>query len=320
LKQEYAGKVQILFGIESREDPVCGVVEDLMKQFPEANVEVVICDTETGANPKVSKLAHLLRRADYDHLVISDADVLAPPDLLVNLMQPLGNEQVGLVSCLYRQAGAVTAAMQCEAVACNADFWSQVLQSRAIRPMNFALGAVMATRKKQIEEIGGFESIADCLADDYQLGQRIARAGHRIELSPIVVECRSGMMGWSEVWRHQLRWARTIRVCQPLPYFFSILSNGTVWPLLLMVLCHHPAALAAGGLCLVARLITGRDLQRRLLGVGGGKPAPLWMIPLKDILQLFVWGLAFTGDKIDWRDRSFRLRKDGTLRRLDARP
>src|ERR1035437_635368 len=115
--------------------------------------------------------------------------------------------------------------MQWEAIAINADFWSQVLQSRSLKPLDFALGAVMATRRRQLEEIGGFAPLVDCLADDYQLGNRIARRGHPIALSPVVVECWSAPMGWAAVWKHQLRWARTIRVCQPAPYFFSLLSN-----------------------------------------------------------------------------------------------
>src|SRR3982751_6082213 len=94
----------------------------------------------------------------------------------------------------------------------------------------------MLTRRKYLEEIGGFKLLADCLADDYQLGNRIARNGHRIVLSPIVVECWDPPMTWGAVWKHQLRWARTIRVCQPVPYFFSILSNAGFWAVLFVLM------------------------------------------------------------------------------------
>src|SRR6185369_5879846 len=116
--------------------------------------------------------------------------------------------------------------------AINADFWSQVLQSRSLKPIDFALGAVMALRRQALNKIGGFAALSDCLADDYQLGHRIARCGYDIGLCPVVVECWSEPMGWKAVWKHQTRWARTIRVCQPVPYFFSMLSNPTLWPLL----------------------------------------------------------------------------------------
>src|SRR5438270_3265243 len=154
--------------------------------------------------------------------------------------------------------------MQWEAVAITADFSSQVLQAQSLKPIDFALGAVMANRKKHLEEIGGFAALADCLADDYQLGHRIARRGYGIELCPVVVECWSEPMGWAAVWKHQTRWARTIRICQPAPYFFSILSNPTLWPLLWVFVSRTPLALAFMGLVLAFRLLIACDLQHRL--------------------------------------------------------
>ena len=173
--------------------------------------------------------------AKHDLLVISDADVRVPPDLLANLVRLPARAALvrppGLACCFYRLANPATLAMRWEAIAINADFWSQVLQSRSLKPIDFALGAVMALPRSRLEEIGGFKALADCLADDYQLGNRIARRGHPIVLCPVVVDCWSAPMGWAAVWKHQLRWARTIRVCQAAPYFFSILSNATLWPL-----------------------------------------------------------------------------------------
>src|SRR5207249_3973973 len=168
-------------------------------------------------------------------IIISDSDVHVPPDLLANVVAPLCDEGVGLVSCFYRLAYPATLAMQFEAIAINADFWSQVLQAQNLKPLDFALGAVMATTRRRLESIGGFEALKDFLADDYQLGNLIARKGGRIVLCPVVVECRESPKSWREVWRHQLRWARTIRICQPVPYFFSILGNATLWPLLWLI-------------------------------------------------------------------------------------
>jgi len=156
---------------------------------------------------------------------------------VANIVQPFAPSpgsparRIGLVNCFYQLANPTTVAMCCEAVAVNADFWSQVLQGVSFRKLDFALGAVMALQRKCLAEIGGFRALADCLADDYQLGHRIAQRGYAIELSPVVVQCWSAPMHRRQVWRHQLRWARTIRVCQPLPYFFSILANATFWPL-----------------------------------------------------------------------------------------
>jgi ceramide glucosyltransferase len=216
--------------------------------------------------------------------------------------------------------------MQWEAIAINADFWSQVLQSRSLKPLDFALGAVMATRRQQLVEIGGFAPLVDCLADDYQLGNRIARRGHPIALSPIVVECWSEPMGWAAVWKHQLRWVRTIRVCQPAPYFASLLSNATLWPLLWLIVRPGAAALACALFCCLVRILTALDLQQRL-NQNHRPPAPqrssqarwryAWLIPVKDLLQAVLWLLAFLGNRIEWRGQRMRLRPDGTLEPLN---
>jgi ceramide glucosyltransferase len=202
--------------------------------------------------------------------------------------------------------------MQWEAIAINADFWSQVLQSRSLKPLDFALGAVMITRKAQLQEIGGFSALVDCLADDYQLGNRLARGGYRIALSAVVVECWSAPMDWRAVWKHQLRWARTIRVCQPLPYFFSILSNASLWPLFWMLVYPRAWILVCCAACWLLRILAACDLQKRLTRQRFAYPY-WWLVPIKDFLQAFLWLLAFTGNRIEWRGVKMRLRRDGTL-------
>ena len=315
--QEYAGPVQILFGVATAEDPGCGIIRKLLLEFPAADAQLLICGPLLGANAKVSKLVELERLAKHDLLVISDADVRVPPDLLANLVVPFHRKagvSPGLVCCLYRLANPSTPAMEWEAVAINADFWSQVLQSQSLRPIDFALGAVMATRRGLLAEIGGFTALADCLADDYQLGHRIARRGHRIAICPVVVECWSAPMGWAEVGKHQLRWARTIRICQPLPYFFSILSNPTLWPLLWLAVRPTAWVCAFAVVCWAFRVFTARDLAQRLIQ----RPPPLgysWLAPVKDLLQAAIWLLAFLGNHIEWRGVRMRLRRDGTLER-----
>jgi ceramide glucosyltransferase len=310
--QDYAGQIQILFGVASENDPAGTIVNKLIREFPQRDAQLALCPERFGANAKVSKLAHLQSLAKHQILVVSDADVCVPPDLLANLVAPLREENVGLVNCFYQLANPSTPAMRWEAIAINADFWSLVLQGASFRKLDFALGAVMATRRKQLDEIGGFRALADCLADDYQLGNRIARRGHRIKLCPVVVECWSAPMNWSNVWKHQLRWARTIRVCQPAPYFFSILANATLWPLLWLVVSADARTVAGVVLCLLVRLGTAAHLEQRLTR-SRDFWTHLWFVPLKDILQAALWACAFAGNRIEWRGERYRLRRDGTL-------
>lgn len=313
-KQDYPSEMQILFAVDDVSDPVCLVVTKLLAEFPKVDAQLIICPDRLGANAKVSKLTQVEPLIKHEVIVISDADVRVVPDLLINAVQSLRDGKVGLVNCFYRLANASNAAMRWEAIATNADFWSQVLQSRSLKPLDFALGAVMATRRKQLTEIGGFRALVDCLADDYQLGHRIAKQGHRIELCSVPVDCWSASMSWGSVWRHQLRWARTIRVCQPLPYFFSILGNSTLWSVAWMAVSASLGSCVLGGILLTMRVIVGVNLQRRLAR-SRFEISDFWLVPTKDLLQAFIWAGAFLGSRIEWRGEWYRLRSDGSLQR-----
>jgi ceramide glucosyltransferase len=140
-------------------------------------------------------------------------------------------------------------------------------------------------------------------------------------------------MQWGEVWRHQLRWARTIRVCQPVPYFFSILSNATFWPLLWGLAgisrwvletanatssaIDLPFSVFGALIFLLARILFAWELQRRLTR-SNAHVWDLWLVPIKDLLQVAVWACAFLGNRVDWRGVRYRLRRDGTLLRIES--
>ncbi len=321
-RQNYSGPIEILFGVADANDPVCPIVTDLIARNPQCPARLVICGESRGMNAKAGKLAKLEKLAQYQLILISDADVRVPADFLASFVAPLRDENTGLVNCFYRLANPTTMAMRWEGVAINADFWSQVLQARTIKPLDFALGAAILIRRRSLEEIGGFESLTDCLADDYQLGNRIAKNGHGIALCPVVVECWDAPMGWNSVWKHQLRWARTIRTCQPLPYFFSILSNATFWPLLwlsssLAITRNIYASLAALAF-LAVRIRLAQSLQRRFTPERTLVSAAR-LVPAKDLLQTALWVFAFAGNHVEWRGRKMKLRRDGTLVRV-SRP
>ena len=316
LGQHYAGSLQILFGVADANDPVCVIIRDLLAKHPSAKAQLVVCNNLIGTNAKAAQLAQLAKLAQYDLILISDADVRVPPDFLANFVAPLRDEKTALVNCFYRLANPTTLAMRWEAIAINADFWSQVLQSATLKPPDFALGAAILLRREALAEIGGFQSLANYLADDYQLGHRIAKTGHCIALCPVVVECWDAPMNWTQVWKHQLRWARTVRVCQPMPYFFSILANATFWSLLWL-----PVSLVATRTCfapltalvvLLMRVCLAQNLQRRFTP-DRKLVSPAWLVPVKDLIQVALWFSAFGGNTIEWRGRKMKLRRDGTL-------
>jgi ceramide glucosyltransferase len=310
--QSYPGPVQILLGVSSADDPVCAAVGKLLAEFPSADARLLICSENLGANAKVSTLRQLEPHIRQPLVMISDADVKVPFDFAANVAPHLGDSTVGLVNCFYRNAHPSTRAMQWEALAVNADFWAQVLQSRSLRPVDFALGAVMALPAAELEAIGGFAVLADYLADDYQLGRQVARQGKRIEFATVVAECCDAPISWREVWARQCRWARTIRVCQPLPFFLSVLNNSTLWPLLWLAAARDSTALAGFCLCALFRAATGLWQQSRMTQA----PARLanWFMPaVKDILDVVVWAAAFCGNRIVWRGERYRVLRGGKL-------
>ena len=318
-RQDYAGEVEIIFGVADAADPAGGIVRQLMAEHPGRRARLVVCGPLTGANAKVAKLAVLEPLAAHALILLCDADVRVPADFLADFVAPLRAESCALVNCFYRLANPVTLAMRWEALAVNGDFWSQVLQAQTLKPLDFALGAAILVRREALRGIGGFAALADCLADDYQLGQRIARNGGRIALSSRVVECWDAPQNWTQVWKHQIRWARTVRVCQPVPYFFSILSNASLWPALWLL-----ASLLAGtggwawwggGCFLGLRVWLAWDLQRRFTP-GRKLMAPGWMALVKDALQVAIWLAAFLGTHVEWRGRKMAVRRDGTLQPL----
>jgi ceramide glucosyltransferase len=327
MTQAYPGKVQILFGVHSPDDPVCDLVRELISAHAGVDARLVDCPKLLGANAKVSTLIHLQSDAKYEVIAVSDADVHVPSDFLAQAVVPFENPKVGLVNCFYRLPSRSrwrllfdpdAQAMRMEEFAVNCDFWSQVLQARSLKPLDFALGAVMITTQTRLRQIGAFQSLVDYLADDYQLGNQIAKAGGEIVISPVVVDCRSAPMTLHDVWSHQLRWARTIRVSQPVPCFFSILNDSTLWFslwLFLWLFVSRPSqALAiaiANLLYITIRLFGSLKLERQMTGKWDA--TTLYFAILHDLVRPFIWAWSFFGNTIVWRGQKYRVLRGGRL-------
>jgi ceramide glucosyltransferase len=321
LAQEYPGPAQFLFGVASADDPVCPLVRELLAEFPRADARLVVCGAALGVNGKISTLRQLEPLIRQPLVVISDADVRVSADFLASLTPPLADPETGLVNCFYRLTNPGGPAMRWEAIAINADFWASVLQAQSLKKVDFALGAVMALRAEQLAETGGFAALADYLADDYQLGRQTARLGRRIVFSTMVVDCRESPRNWAQAWAHQARWARTIRVCQPVLFFFSVVDNATFWPLLWLAASRLAGAAAFGsvfpvcGFFFIFRIFTALEQERRLTG-SRAHFRWFWMVPVKDLLNLAVWVAAFTGSQIQWGGCRYRVLPGGRLRNI----
>ncbi len=311
--QDYPGELQILFGVASAKDPAFATVENLLRKYPHRKAELLVCPPCDACNPKVSTLIQLNKHARGNLIVISDADVRAPRPLLRHLTATLSQPGVGLAHCLYQMANPTELAMRMEAMGVNGDFWAQVTQARSLGMIDFALGAVMALRREVLEEIGGFQRIADYLADDYKLGSLVSSTGRRIELCRIVVDCFSPSEGSNEVWRHQLRWTRTIRICKPGPFLLSILGNATLWPLcFLAASVFSSVGCAAFAVWLSIRILLLQSRARRLSG-DSSRPTDAWLAPAHDLLQVVLWAAAQFGNRVTWHGKTYGVLAGGKM-------
>ena len=310
--------MQFLFGVAGADDPVCPLVRELLAEFPARRRAAGPLPARRWAlNGKISTLRQLEPLIRQPLVIISDAGCAGARGFSGQPgphLWPIPD--IGLVNCFYRLANPGSLAMRWEAIAVNADFWTSVLQAQSLMKVDFALGAVMALRAAHLGEIGGFASLADYLADDFHLGRLMAGLGRRIVFSPVVVDCHEPPRNWAQAWAHQVRWARTIRVCRPLPFFFSILDNATLWPLLWLaagLLSHSGPVLPVCLFFLAFRIVTAVWQEGRLTG-SGGHVRHCWMVPVKDLLNVAVWVAAFTGNQIHWRGQNCRVLPGGRLR------
>src|ERR1051326_2091584 len=300
---------EVIFGVSDPRDPALELVDKLCKEFPARAIRTMVCGENLGTNIKVSNLAQMARAARHEYLVVNDSDIRVEPDYLRRVIAPLADPQVGLVTCLYRGVPNETFGSRLESLGISTDFCTGVLVARQLEGICFGLGSTLAFRRKDLQAIGGFESLADYLADDYQLGRRIADKGLKVELPDVVVETFLPRYSLSDFFSHQLRWARTIRDSRFWGYVGLGVTFGIPWALLTLIAARGAEwALGLLAVTLVARLamavFVGRSvLKDRFVSEG------LVLVPVRDVIALLVWMASFAGHTVKWRGKRFKLKK-----------
>ena len=321
-RQTYAGAYELLFGVSSLDDPAVVAVQQLMQEFPAHAIKLVECPLSLGANGKVSTLVQLAVHARYEHLLINDSDITVSPRYLERVMgcfAPIGSlpgKEVGMVTSLYRGQAHRTLGSRLEALGIATDFQAGVLLSRMIEGgLHYGLGSTLAVSRKALEAIGGLEPLVDHLADDYELGARIDRAGFRVSLSAEVVETAIPAYAGRGFIDHQLRWARTVRDARPWGYAGLIFTHGLAWAMLNVV--ASGASLLSVWLLVLSfflRLSLAMTVGAQVLADHQVLPN-LWLLPLRDLMALALWAFGFAGNTILWRGQRFEL-KNGKLTRV----
>src|SRR5436305_4636391 len=315
--QDYP-EYEIIFGVNEADDPAVEAVQQLMREFPACKIQLVICPEVLGNNRKTSNLVQMLPHARYQHILINDSDILVTPDYLRRVMAPFSKTEVGMVTCPYRGIAANSLGSKLESVGISTDFFAGVLAARQVENgLHFALGSTLAMSRSALEAIGGLEPLVDHLADDFELGSRIAKVGFEVVLVNLVVETHLPAYSFREFFEHQMRWARSTRDSRRRGYIGILLTFGLPWAMIAVVFSGAAwwswVVLAAAAILRAAvsiqvgvKVLHDSSIIRRLA-----------LVPLRDLIAFWVWFASFAGHQVHWRGDIFIL-ENGKIRPVDS--
>jgi ceramide glucosyltransferase len=299
---------QVIFGVCDPHDPAVAVVDQLRAEFPQLDLQIAVDRRQHGSSRKVSNLINMMPHARHDFLVLSDSDVRVDREYLAKVAAPLLDSGVGIVTCAYRGSPRRGLWPLMGALFINEWFMPSVRVAALAGSRSFAFGATIAIRRQVLENIGGFGSIANQLADDYRLGELTRRLGLRTVLSEVVVETCVAERSLRELVRHELRWLRTIRALRPLGYGFSFITFGIPVAAL--------GALLAGGAAPAVGMLAITVLVRVMLHLSvrkpGATPLEIVVLPMRELLSLGLWIWSFVTRRVHWREDRYQVARDGS--------
>ncbi len=309
--QDYP-EYQIVFGVQDPNDPCIAVVHQIAQDFPHRDIQLVIDERTIGTNLKVSNLDNALAAAKHPLLVLADSDVRVDPYYLQSLIRPLQDPQVGAVTCLYRPVTQGWVA-NLEGIGISTDYLASVLVARQVQRIDFALGPTIALRREVLEGFGGFAAIADCLADDYQIGYLTVQSGYQVVLCDYVIDHVISTRSLPDLFRRQVRWALCTRVSRPWGYLGLWFTHGLASSLVYLVWSGGSLMGWLGaGLIWSVRLV-----MAWVMGAWGLKDPKvrrlLWLVPLWDLIGFGIWCYCLVGNRIKWRGRHWQLTRGGKL-------
>ena len=313
-RQVYPAAFELLFGVHHLDDPAVAEVERLRAEFPEVPIRLVVCGERLGTSGKVSNLMQMLPHAKHEHFIINDSDISVAPTYLAGVMRSFADARVGMVTAPYLgRTGAgkreATVWAKLEALGISTEFLPGVLTARTLEGgIRFGMGSTLACTKAAMAASGGLKPLVEYLADDYEMGIRIARAGYRVELCGETVETTVPAYSLREFWHHQMRWARSTRDSRKVGYLGIGLTYAVPWALLTVV----ASGVALWSLALLALALLARVAVALTVGVGVLRD--LWLLPVRDCFGLLVWVWSFAGDTVVWQAEVFHL-KDGRITR-----
>jgi ceramide glucosyltransferase len=302
---------ELVFAVSDANDPVIAVIEKLREDFPDCSIRLITDIPQVGTSDKVNNLCQLAQHAKYDLLVMSDSDVRVEPDYLQQVAAPFADREVGVVTALYRSLSAGNLASNLDALGMYVDSAPGALVAKKMEGgLGFAFGWTMATTKQHLAEIGGWEAMVNYHSEDFELGKRIARCGHRVVLMTKPVSMVFSKETIAEYFHRELRWSIALKSARPSGYRAMLFTHGLPWALFgtaiglwaglpLLAACYLSAYV---GLRIVLTWLTGR------WGLGDRRLSKMiWLVPVRDAISFVVWLAGFFSEKIVWRGLEYNL-------------
>jgi ceramide glucosyltransferase len=309
-EQDYPGPVQIVFGVENPNDPAIAVVERIRAAYPDRTIELIVEPRAIGSNPKVANLINMSGRIAHEVVVLADSDIRVRRDYLSRLVGALKHQGGGAVSCPYYGIPTGGLWSQLAQLTIDSHFLPGVVAGSRLKFARPCLGSTIALRRSSLQAIGGFEPLADCLADDYVLGELVRERGEPVSMLPFAVGHVCGESTFAELWRHELRWALTIRTVDPLGYLGWTVTHAFPLALISWFLGGAGPAIGLAVAALACRAILIFATER-----GYGLPRHLyWLIPVRDLLSFAVFIMGFVARDVSWRGHHYELMSEGVLK------
>jgi len=316
---DYAGPVQIVFGVHAEDDPAAAAARRLQAAHPERDIVLVADPRLAGQNRKIANVINMMVRARHDVLALSDSDIAVEPDYLTRITDALAQPGVGVVTCLYTGTSRPTARAggfwsRLAAMAISYQFLPNAVLGSALGLAQPCFGSTIALRRETLAAMGGFEAFADLLADDFEIGRAARKLGLTIAIPPMTVRHSCHEPNAAALIGHEVRWGRTIRLIEGAGYAGSVVTYALPLSLIaLACLGPAPAALAGVAAALAARAVLKMQVDA---ATGAGRThmaGNLWLLPLRDVLSFAIFLASFASNQVSWRGRRFRVQPDGVL-------
>jgi ceramide glucosyltransferase len=309
-EQDYDGPIQIVFGVHGHSDPGLRIAEKLRRQFPDRDVKIIIDASFEGLNPKIANLINMQRHARHEILIASDSDISVPRDYVRTIVAELSQQNVGVVTCMYRGRPTGKLWSVLEAMHIDYAFLPNVVVGTLFGLARPCFGSTIALRRSVLDEIGGFEAISRHLADDYEIGRAVRAKGYNVKISSMVVDHACSEQGFSGLVQHELRWAKTVRVVTGAGHLGSIITHA--FPLALIAAAVQGFATPA--LAVLATSLAARFwLAFRIRTLMSSSAGPIWLLPFRDMLSFVIFLASFVGNTVYWRGTRYLTTADGVM-------